>query len=144
MKKKILLSFITIVILALISGCGKQEQVLKCNIEGEMSNISYRQELEALFEGNKVTKLDMIMYFDVDKENLEEVRKTMDKAYQEKYNKNGSTVKTEVEDSSVKVTINMDLDKLSAEDKEDLQVGSQYGTYKATKKDLENNGYNCK
>ena len=145
-KKLILLSAIALTML-LVTGCGNKTRVLSCSINGTESGVKYTQDMDATFKGDKVAKIDMKMAFDISefpedyKPTLEE---NMRKTYEETYKKTGSSVKVETKDNDILVYINMDLEKMSDEDKAALNVVDTKGSYSATKLDMEKSGYTCK
>ena len=146
MKKSLLFLSAIVLTVLLVTGCGSKK-VLSCSISGTQSGVKYYQDMDATFNGNKVTKIYMKMAFDISefpesyKSTLESSMKT---TYENMYKKEGSTVKVETKGNDILVYIDMDLDKMSEADKAALNVVDTKGTYSATKLDMEKSGYTCK
>ena len=65
-------------------------------------------------------------------------------AYKEKYGKDGVDITVTNDENTVYTVIKMDFKAMSDEDKEELNVVDTRGSVNATKKDLQDSGYNCK
>ncbi len=144
--KKSLFLVVSVVMIGLLTGCGK-EKVLECDLKETQNGMQMSQNLKATFKGNEVK--DITMKMDVV---LEEKYKSysdmfvssIDSQFTKYKNKKGLTYKTEKSDDGVVVNIYADLDKMSKEDKEELDLVDTTGSYDKTKEELEKEGYTCK
>lgn len=144
--KKSLFLVVPVVMIGLLTGCGK-EKVLECDLKETQNGMQMSQNLKATFKGNEVK--DITMKMDVV---LEEKYKSysdmfvssIDSQFTKYKNKKGLTYKTEKSDDGVVVNIYADLDKMSKEDKEELDLVDTTGSYDKTKEELEKEGYTCK
>ena len=143
--KKSLFLVVSVVMIGLLTGCGK-EKVLECDLKETQNGMQMSQNLKATFKGNEVK--DITMKMDVV---LEEKYKSysdmfvssIDSQFTKYKNKKGLTYKTEKSDDGVVVNIYADLDKMSKEDKEELDLVDTTGSYDKTKEELEKEGYTC-
>ena len=144
--KKSLFLVVPVVMIGLLTGCGK-EKVLECDLKETQNGMQMSRNLKATFKGNEVK--DITMKMDVV---LEEKYKSysdmfvssIDSQFTKYKNKKGLTYKTEKSDDGVVVNIYADLDKMSKEDKEELDLVDTTGSYDKTKEELEKEGYTCK
>lgn len=145
MKKSMLLGS-ALVSCFLLSGCGTK--TLSCSTTESDDGFSASQTIEAKFVGNEVTNvsLDMIMTLDDDfKDNKDLLISSLEESFQNYQNKEGLTLNiTDKSDNEVEVVLDADLKKMSDEDKKELDLIDTTGSYDATKKELEDEGYTCK
>lgn len=146
MKKNLTVAILAI-ILSVSVGCGNKTKVLDCSMVDEQSTGTMTQNIKATFKKNEVTKISLSIDLELEDSYLKYVDKfmsTIDSKY-EKYNdKKGVSAKTEKNDKGFVLKIDADLDKMSDEDKEELDMIDSSGDYDATKKYLEEQGYTCK
>lgn len=143
--KKIIMPIALVGLALVLSGCGKTE-TLTCTMSQDESGMAMNSKIEAVFEGNEVTKLNLNIDAKVD-ESLSSYVPTMKSVIEsqyEKYKKEGATVKVTSKDNTIKADLSFDLKKMSDEDKEELDLIDTKGTKEASKKDLEKEGYTCK
>lgn len=145
--KRVLVSFILVVAVAVLTGCGAgKEEILTCTMSTNQSNMVMNQELEAKFVGNEVVDLSLDVEVELDEiyaPYMETMKTTLANQFQN-YSNNGAEVDIEAEGSTVKVEIDFDLKGMSLEQKKNLDMIDVYGTKSATKKELEKAGYTCR
>lgn len=143
--KKIIMPAILVAVALVLSGCGKTE-TLTCTMSQDESGMVMNSKMEAIFEGNEVTKIDLNIDAKID-ESLSAYVTTMEdviEAQYEKYKKEGTTVNVSSKDNVIKADLSFDLKNMSDKDKEELDLIDTKGTKEATKKELEKEGYTCK
>lgn len=143
--KKIIMPAVLAAVALVLSGCGKTE-TLTCTMSQDESGMVMNSKIEAVFEGNEVTKIDLNIDATID-ESLSAYITTMEDVIEsqyEKYKKEGATVNVSSKDNVIKADLSFDLKKMSDEDKEELDLIDTKGTKEATKKELEKEGYTCK
>lgn len=143
--KKIVMPIMLVVLALVLSGCGKKE-TLTCTMTQDESGMVMNSKMEAIFEGNEVTKMDLNITAEVD-ESLSAYVPTMKEAIETqyaKYKKDGVTVNVSNKDNTINADLSFNLKKMSEEDKKALDLIDTKGTKAATKKELEKQGYTCK
>lgn len=147
MKRSVLLGS-ALVSMLLLSGCGNSTKTLSCSLEQSENGFSAKQTIEAKFVGNEVKNvgLDMTMTLDDElKDNKDLLISSLEEEFEEYQNKEGLDFNiNSTSDTEIKLTLNADLEKMSDEDKEELDLVDTTGDYEATKKELEDEGYTCK
>ena len=145
MKKSIL--FGTLVASSiLLSGCGTK--TLSCSKIETADGYSANETVEAKFVGNEVTnfKLSMTMTLDDEfKDNMDLFKSMLEEQFSSYKNKDG--LKFEINsknDIEIDLVLDADLKKMSDDDKKELDFIDTKGSYEATKKEFEDDGYTCK
>lgn len=147
MKRKRLVFLSILSIALLLSGCSKKEQILSCSKESVEDGVKVKQVVNSKFSGVEVIDIDMKLVFTLDesmKDNMDLATEALKSTYNETYNKEGITLDVSNSGLDINVSIDMDLTKMSKKDKEELELTDVYGTYSATKEEMENEGYSCK
>lgn len=147
MKKGIVVGLMMFGVLVL-TGCGvKTNNVLECSITQDQDQMVATQTLKAVFEENEVVNMEINTDFKLDDEiasSTEDLKDNILNAYKEKYGKDGVDITVTNDENTVYTVIKMDFKAMSDEDKEELNVVDTRGSVNATKKDLQDSGYNCK
>jgi len=147
MKKFLILSglFLGTVML---TGCGGTE-TLSCTKEDEAATGKTVTTMNATFEGNKTTKVDMEVAMEL-KDEYKSYKDQMVKALETQFssyqNKKGVEVKTKADDKKVSVNVKVDATKIKDSDAKTLfGFSTDAKQSKAdAKKSLEAEGYTCK
>ena len=144
MKKGIVVGLMMFGVLVL-TGCGVKtnNNVLECSITQDKDKMVTTQTLKAVFEENEVVNMEINTDFKLDDE-TEALKDNILNAYKEKYGKNGVDITVTNDENTIYTVIKMDFKVMSDEDKEELNVVDTKGSVSATKKALQNSGYNCK
>ena len=135
----------------LLVGCGGDKK-LSCSkdFSAQLSQgISMVQDADISFSNDKVTKLVMVMHFELPESlssYLSQLMSTMDSTYQSQYGKyTGVKVTTkQVSDTKFDVTIDMDYANLDSSSKTAMGFVGSDESYATTKSSLEKQGYACK
>ena len=148
MKKGIVVGLMMFVVLVL-TGCGVKtnNNVLECSITQDQDQMVATQTLKAVFEENEVVNMEINTDFKLDDEiasSTEALKDNILNAYKEKYGKDGVDITVTNDENTVYTVIKMDFKAMSDEDKEELNVVDTKGSVSATKKALQDSGYNCK
>ena len=146
-KKYFMITALALSIITL-SGCVGEVKTLECTKTIETEGMKTKELLNAEFSKNKVTNINMSILFDTtgqEKELTKVLEATLNDTFEEEYgNKKGVEYKVNATSSEVGVSIKMELDKMTEEDKKELDVNDNYSTYDDSKKALEDEGYTCK
>lgn len=133
---------------AMLTGCGGTEQ-LSCTKEDDAATGKTITKMDATFEGNKTTKVDMNITMELKdqyknyKDQMVTALETQFESYQ---GKEGVEVKTSSKDSSVSVDVKVDTTKMKETDAKNL-FGFSTTTKQSksdAKKTLEKQGFTCK
>lgn len=133
---------------AILTGCGGAE-TLSCTKEDEAATGKTITTMDATFEGNKTTKVDMNVTMEL-KDQYKDYKEQMVKALETQFasyqDKDGVEVKTDSKDSSVSVNVKVDTTKMKDADAKSLfGFSTKSKQSKAdAKKSLEDEGYTCK
>jgi len=147
MKKFFVLGTL-VVTAAILTGCGGTE-TLKCTKEDEAATGKTVTTMEATFEGNTTTKVDMNITMEL-KDEYKDYKDQMVKALETQFSsfqdKDGVEVKTDSKDSEVSVNVKVDTTKMKDEDAKSLfGFSTKAKQSKAdAQKSLEAEGYTCK
>ena len=132
---------------AILTGCGGTE-TLSCTKEDDAATGKTITKMDATFEGNKTTKVDMNVTMEL-KDEYKDYKDQMVKALETQFaseDKDGVEVKTSSKDSSVSVDVNVDTTKMKEEDAQSLFGFSTNAKQSKAdaQKTLEADGYTCK
>ena len=134
-----------------ITGCGNQK-TLTCSMSEEDDGLSMNQELNVVYEEDKIANVRMSMDAKITDDQYQEYWdmfvSTMESQYEEK-NADGIKVSTKSNDDNYtfNITLDVDLEKASADDLAtyDLEdLADETATYEELKEQLEESGYTCK
>lgn len=143
--KKALIFTVALVTIPFLTGCGKE--TLTCTISKKQSGITMNQEVVAVFNNNEVTNIDMKINVKLDdayKSYIDTYKTALESQYKT-FTNNGGEVKIDKnKENGLDVKINLDLKKMTKEQKSKLQLSDTYGTKDATAKKLKEQGYTCK
>jgi len=142
--KKIMMTLVAGVMMFTLTGCGTE--TLNCTTTQTQGGVKMNQEMNATFVNNEVTKMNIVMDAEVDEAYASQmdIIKSNVEANLKQYKDNGGKLDITTEGNVVKAKIDLDLSKMSKEQKKNLNVTDVYGTKDATKKELEKQGYVCK
>lgn len=134
-----------------ITGCGNQK-TLTCSMSEEDDGLSMNQELNVVYEEDKIANVRMSMDAKITDDQYQEYWdmfvSMMESQYEEK-NADGIKVSTKSNDDNYtfNITLDIDLEKASADDLAtyDLEdLADETATYEELKEQLEESGYTCK
>lgn len=134
-----------------ITGCGNQK-TLTCSMSEEDDGLSMNQELNVVYEEDKIANVRMSMDAKITDDQYQEYWdmfvSMMESQYEEK-NADGIKVSTKSNDDNYtfNITLDVDLEKASADDLAtyDLEdLADETATYEELKEQLEESGYTCK
>ena len=134
-----------------ITGCGNQK-TLTCSMSEEDDGLSMNQELNVVYEEDKIANVRMSMDAKITDDQYQEYWdmfvSMMESQYEEK-NADGIKVSTKSNDDNytLNITLDVDLEKASADDLAtyDLEdLADETATYEELKDQLEESGYTCK
>ena len=134
-----------------ITGCGNQK-TLTCSMSEEDDGLSMNQELNVVYEEDKIANVRMSMDAKITDDQYQEYWdmfvSMMESQYEEK-NADGIKVSTKSNDNNYtfNITLDVDLEKASADDLAtyDLEdLADETATYEELKDQLEESGYTCK
>ena len=134
-----------------ITGCGNQK-TLTCSMSEEDDGLSMNQELNVVYEEDKIANVRMSMDAKITDDQYQEYWdmfvSMMESQYEEK-NADGIKVSTKSNDNNYtfNITLDVDLEKASADDLAtyDLEdLADETATYEELKEQLEESGYTCK
>lgn len=149
--KKVLWSVAFLVLVFAITGCGASSRTLSCSKDYSStlpSGIKMVQDADIVFNGNKVTEINMVMKFEVSDlyaSQMDTLVSSMQSSYEEQYAKyDGITVNTKkTSDSEFETLVSINYPKLSNSARVTLGfAGSE--DYNVNKKQFEAQGYTCK
>ncbi|MCI9110435.1 MAG: YehR family protein [Bacilli bacterium] len=147
MKKFLILGSL-VVMTAVLTGCGGTE-TLSCTKEDDAATGKTVTTMDATFEGDKTTKVDMNITMEL-KDQYKSYKDQMVKALETQFasyeGKDGVEVKTSSKDSKVSVDVKVDTTKMKDADAKSLfgfSTESKQSKNDA-KKSLEAEGYTCK
>lgn len=147
-KKKYFMIGVLALSIATLSGCVGEVKTLECTKTSDSEGMKMNELIKAEFNGNKVTNIDMNISFDTTGQQdgfAKTLEDSLKKSFDEEYgNKKGVDYKVNTTSKEVGVSIKMELDKMTDDDKKELNVEDGYDTYDDSKKDLEKEGYTCK
>ncbi len=143
--KKIIMSVVLVVLALALSGCTKKE-TLVCTKDQDEAGVAINSKMEAIFEGNEVTNINLNVTAEVNSALSTYVpnMKNLIESQYEKYKKDGTMVNVTSKDNTIKADLTFDLKKMSSKDKKELDLIDTKGTKKATQRELEKEGYTCK
>lgn len=142
--KKIMMALVAVVMMFVLTGCGTE--TLTCTMSQTQAGMKMNQEMNATFVNNEVTKMDITMDAEIDEayaSQMDQIKASVE-ANLKQYKDNGGELDITSEGNVIKAKINLDLSKMSKDQKKNLNVTDVYGTKDATKKELEKEGYTCK
>ncbi len=142
--KKIVMTLVAVVMMFVLTGCGTE--TLNCTMSQNQTGMKMNQEMNATFVNNEVTKMDITMNVELDDTYLsamDQIKSSVE-ANLKQYKDNGGKLDITSEGNTIKAKVNIDLTKMSDEQKKKLNMTDVYGTKDATKKELEKQGYTCK
>jgi len=133
-----------------ITGCGNQK-TLTCSMSEEDDGLSMNQELNVVYEEDKIANVRMSIDAKITDDQYQEYWdmfvSMMESQYEEK-NADGIKVSTNNDDNyTFNITLDVDLEKASADDLAtyDLEdLADETATYEELKEQLEESGYTCK
>ena len=134
-----------------ITGCGNQK-TLTCSMSEEDDGLSMNQELNVVYEEDKIANVRMSIDAKITDDQYQEYWdmfvSMMESQYEEK-NADGIKVSTKSNDDNYtfNITLDVDLEKASADDLAtyDLEdLADETATYEELKEQLEESGYTCK
>ena len=134
-----------------ITGCGNQK-TLTCSMSEEDDGLSMNQELNVVYEEDKIANVRMSMDAKITDDQYQEYWdmfvSMMESQYEEK-NADGIKLSTKSNDDNYtfNITLDVDLEKASADDLAtyDLEdLADETATYEELKEQLEESGYTCK
>lgn len=142
--KKVLMALAAMGIVLVLTGCGTE--TLTCTMSQDESGMKMNQKAVVTFEDNEVTKMKMDVEVEVDEAyaNYISMMESMLESQFTQFSDNGAKVDVSSSDSKINVSIDMDVKKMTDEQKENLDMEDVYGSKDATKKALEEQGYTCK
>ncbi len=142
--KKILMLVVLAGASLVLSGCGAE--TLTCTMSQEQTGMTMNQNVVVKFNNNEVTNLDMDIDVKLDDtyKAYSSTMKQMLESEFKNYEENGGKVDITENNNGLNVKVGFDLDKMSKEQKENLNLIDTSGTKAATQKDLEDAGYTCK
>ncbi len=142
--KKGLMALAAMGIVLVLTGCGTE--TLTCTMSQDESGMKMNQKAVVTFEDNEVTKMKMDVEVEVDEAyaNYISMMESMLESQFTQFSDNGAKVDVSSSDSKINVSIDMDVKKMTDEQKENLDMEDVYGSKDATKKALEEQGYTCK
>lgn len=142
--KKVLMALAAMGIVLVLTGCGTE--TLTCTMSQDESGMKMNQKAVVTFEDNEVTKMKMDVEVEVDEAyaNYISMMESMLESQFTQFSDNGAKVDVSSDDSKINVSIDMDVKKMTDEQKENLDMEDVYGSKDATKKALEEQGYTCK
>ncbi len=132
----------------ILTGCGGTE-TLSCTKEDEAATGKTVTTMDATFEGNKTTKVDMNITMEL-KDQYKDYKDQMVTALENQFatykDQEGVEIKTSSKDSKVSVDLKVDTTKMKDSDaKSLLGFGTDSKQSKEdAKKSLEDEGYTCK
>lgn len=147
MKKFLILGSL-VVMTAVLTGCGGTE-TLSCTKEDEAATGKTITKMDATFEGDKTTSVDMTVTMEL-KDQYKNYKDQMVKALETQFasyqDKDGVEVKTDSKDSEVSVNVKVDTTKMKDSDAQSLfGFSTKAKQSKAeAQKSLEDDGYTCK
>ena len=145
MKKGVLFTAL-VASCVLLSGCGTK--TLSCSKTEKDSGFSAEETIKAKFVGNEVTNVSLNMTMTLDdefKDNKDLFISMLEEQFTNYKNKDG--LKFEIKsksDTEIDLTMDADLKKMSDDNKKELDLIDTKGSYDATKKELEDQGFTCK
>ncbi len=116
--KKISIMFLSLLVLVLVTGCGTEEKELKeqklvCTTTENEDGMSIEQVISMTYKNNKLNHMTMEVNTTITdstvKENWEEYKKVLDKDNKE-FNKDGISLKVEVNDENYEYDTILDID----------------------------------
>jgi len=146
--RKFLILGSLVVMTAVLTGCGGTE-TLSCTKEDDAATGKTITKMDATFEGNKTTNVDMTVTMEL-KDQYKDYKDQMVKALETQFasyqDKDGVEVKTDSKDSQVSVNVKVDTTKMKDSDAQSLFGFSTKSKQSKddAKKSLENEGYTCK
>ncbi len=152
--KKISMIFLNLFVITLITGCGKieeKEQKLVCTTTENEKGMNIEQVISMNYKNDKLDHMTMEVNTTITdptvKENWEEYKKNMDKNNKE-FNKDGVSLKVDVNDQNYKYNIILDIDVLNASEEVLKEQGFEglkddKSTLEDSKKEAEKDGSTC-
>ena len=148
--KKIFKISLFIFILVAITGCGKKNTILKCDLKSNLKYGTISQEMIVTFKGDNVSKIQMNYVQKLKEEyqnyiDFNSVAESLKANYSRFDGKPGVTIKSSIDNNVLNYSLIVNLSKMKKEDKEivDLLDDEAKG-YDAVKNSLEKNGFSCK
>ena len=136
---------LTVVLVAvlMLTGCGANENVLRCTGEEMGADIS----VEARFRNDQLRRVEMVTTYDfsalgVEGEMLDQMREILD-ASCEMFDEEGFTCRTDVSGNYAKMFLTIDVDADSEEALEHLGLEEDELTYAAVREFWEDSGFVC-
>lgn len=146
MKKKFMLCVPVLALGLLTSGCGNTK-VLECTMSEDNDGMEMSQVVKATYKKDALSKVDMTMKITVDEEYSEYMdlfASSLTSEFDELEDQKGVTMNTETKDNTLTFSLVADLNSMSDEAKEELDMEEDAGTYDEAKKYFEEEGYTCK
>lgn len=146
MKKKFMLCVPVLALGLLTSGCGNTK-VLECTMSEDNDGMEMSQVVKATYKKDALSKADMTMKITVDEEYSEYMdlfESSLTSEFHELEGQKGVTMNIETKDNTLIFSLVADLNSMSDEAKEELDMEEDVGTYDEAKKYFEEEGYTCK
>lgn len=146
MKKKFMLCVPVLALGLLTSGCGNTK-VLECTMSEYNDGMEMSQVVKATYKKDALSKADMTMKITVDEEYSEYMdlfESSLTSEFHELEGQKGVTMNIETKDNTLTFSLVADLNSMSDEAKEELDMAEDVGTYDEAKKYFEEEGYTCK
>ncbi len=152
--KKISMIFLSLLVIVLITGCGKsdgKEQKLVCTTVQNEDGMDFEQVISMTYKNDKLKYLEIEVNTKITdstiKENWEAFKKSMDEENKE-FNKDGVSLKTEKNDKNYeyKVILNVDVENASEEALNEQgfsDLKDDTSTLEDSKKEAEKDGAVC-
>lgn len=143
--KKVIITLSAVIALVLCTGCGKNK-VLKCTLKQDSMGFTMTGTEKITFKGNVVEdyKADFVMELDESYLTYKSTFVTEFKNQMSQYEGiDGVKLTTKETDNGVEVSMTADVQNMSDDGLNKFKLNKK-ASYDATKKDRENNGYECK
>lgn len=143
MKKGLLLILLSFCLIV-TTGCGKKIEQLNCTTTLDMEDgTTLKQNVVVTFEGVKATEMNMEMIYTLSDTLVPEID-TLKETLEDELAKDGVQITTAVENNVITMNLLYDIENMTKEQREELELENIYGTAEATKEEFEKLGYTCK
>ena len=132
-------------VIVLVSWCGSAKgKVLSCSKSVTEDEGSSKETIKLTFNDEKVSKIGMEIEMTLKDGDVTTFKTFYDAAFGEMAKKDGIKYSSKASGKTLKLSVEADVNKVSKEDLESIDLSVPEGTYDEIKKDAENDGYTCK
>ena len=147
MKRLIFLFFVFLFLVGCDFKSSKSSKVLECNFNGNVGGTLSEQNYKVIFINDHVDKLSVninVSLGEPDDVTLNNLENDVNSAFEDYKNHKGVSYFSNIKDNGFSVSLDVDFNELSDEDKSSISLINSEKSYDEIKSEFENDGFSCK